>query len=286
METFERVLHALEGEEITRQKIPTTTGGAIEFERRTIGPGRWIRHAKCGRLDAINFLAIILVAVLGPDRWIPHAKRGLIGQFIMALAGDREPAARRIVGHWSEELRAATHSGEITARDPVTWLPLKALTDSWEWMISGDDAEKFVTSRGMEWTVASIIEYLDADHYYGTPRPAEAPAQTDTSPSSVPEKAVPEVTPQDGTEQGDTATTTADDAQKIDEWIVRAREIANVIWLRMLNICQKPSKEGIADEIASRLHKERLVTKTGKRISAAYVLRHALRNGWNPPQPD
>lgn len=84
---------------------------------------------------------------------------------------------------------------------------------------------------------------------------------------------------------GASVVTPADDKQ-IDAWIIRAREIADDIWLRELNVCKRPSKEGIAPEIARRLWAEGIVTKKGKRIEAAYVERFALRNGWTPPEPD
>ena len=94
----------------------------------------------------------------------------------------------------------------------------------------------------------------------------------DTAPSGTTKKAVPEVM--------------TDDDEQIDAWIIRAREIANDIWLRMLNICQRPTREGIAPEIARRLRESQFVTKTGKRIEAGYIVRSALGKGWAPPKPD
>lgn len=74
--------------------------------------------------------------------------------------------------------------------------------------------------------------------------------------------------------------------KKPDDWIIRAREIADDIWLRDLNVCKKPVKEKIAPEIARRLWSEKIVTKRNIRISTGYIERFALRNGWTPPRPD
>ncbi|MCM8623947.1 MAG: hypothetical protein NFW16_19980 [Candidatus Accumulibacter sp.] len=74
--------------------------------------------------------------------------------------------------------------------------------------------------------------------------------------------------------------------KKPDDWIIRAREIADDIWLRELNVCKKPSKEGIAPEIARRLWDEKIVTKRNIRISPGHIVRVALGNGWTPPRPD
>ncbi len=108
--------------------------------------------------------------------------------------------------------------------------------------------------------------------------PAESQWQTGT-----PHSGVIEVGPDDD-EQGDEPL--ANDAPKIDEWKVRAREIANEIWLRMLRLCKKPIKEEVAREIAGRLSRERVVTKNGKRIEAGYIVRFALGKGWTPPKPE
>lgn len=71
-----------------------------------------------------------------------------------------------------------------------------------------------------------------------------------------------------------------------DEWIIEARELANDIWLRILNLGKKPTKEGIAPEIARRLRKLGRQTKNGKPITPEYIVRAALGNGWKPPVPD
>ncbi|NMG17780.1 hypothetical protein [Aromatoleum bremense] len=75
-----------------------------------------------------------------------------------------------------------------------------------------------------------------------------------------------------------------------DPWIVRAREYAADIWLRELGNNKRPTKEGIAPEIAGRLWRGKMVTRRRARITADYIVSHALnpkRNGgWEPPLPD
>jgi len=78
----------------------------------------------------------------------------------------------------------------------------------------------------------------------------------------------------------------SDNAKQVDPWIIAAREIANEIWLRMLNLHQTPTKEGVAPEIAERLWIEKFVTKRRRRVKAGYIVRFALGKGWTPPTPD
>jgi len=62
VDLFEQVLHAIEGEE-TEGRIAYSADGQKSIQVRTFGPDRWAERAKMGRLDAINFLAVILFAV-------------------------------------------------------------------------------------------------------------------------------------------------------------------------------------------------------------------------------
>jgi len=129
------------------------------------------------------------------------------------------------------------------------------------------------------WAISKGMDMPDELRAMARPLPAreEAPRVPAESPeqpahSGATGKATPEVTPAD--------------AEQVDAWIITARELADDIWLRMLNVCNKPTKEGIAPEIARRLKAAGKVTKTGKDINAAYVVRFALGNGWRPPVPD
>lgn len=138
MDLFEQVLHAVEGEE-TEGRIAYSADGQKSIQVRTFGPDRWVERAKMGRLDAINFLAVILFAV----------------QDTFNLEQER-----RIVEEWAKIIRAAAMGGEMTPRDPVTLLPLKTLPDGWDWLVSLDDADTFVKAQGMGWSCTGIVEHL------------------------------------------------------------------------------------------------------------------------------
>lgn len=138
MELFNQVRHALEGEE-TEISIADSINGPVRVEIKTFGPDRWIEKAQLGRIDAINFLAIILFAV--------------------RLTFDPE-AERRIVNEWAAELRAAAKSGEITPRNLISLLPIRELPDDWDWLVSLEDADAFVKNRGMSWTCTEVIAHL------------------------------------------------------------------------------------------------------------------------------
>lgn len=138
MDLFEQVLHAIEGEE-TESRMAYSADGEKTIQVRTFGPDRWIERAEIGRLDAINFLAVILFAVRDTFN-LEHE--------------------RRIVEEWAKIIRAAAMAGEITPRNPVTLLPLQTLPDGWEWLVSIEDADKFVKARGMGWSCTGIVEHL------------------------------------------------------------------------------------------------------------------------------
>ena len=88
------------------------------------------------------------------------------------------------------------------------------------------------------------------------------------------------------TEQNPEGVGNEQESEGLDPWMLRAREHANNICLRDVALNKRVSKEGIAPEIAGRLHRDdKMVTKTGKRITVDYVVRFALM-GWMPPQPD
>ena len=138
MDLFEQVLHAIEGGEAESRTAFTATGEKAVCIR-TFGPDRWFEKAVLGRLDAINFLAVILFAVRDTFNL---------------------DAERRIVEDWATAIRAAAEIGEIVPRDQITLLPLHTLPDGWEWLVSIDDADSFVKARGMGWSCSSIVEHL------------------------------------------------------------------------------------------------------------------------------
>jgi len=112
VDLFEQVLHAIEGEE-TEGRIAYSACGQKSIQVRTFGPDRWFEKAALGRLDAINFLAVILFAVRDTFNL---------------------DAERRIVEDWATAIRAAAEIGEIVPRDQITLLPLHTLPDGWGWL--------------------------------------------------------------------------------------------------------------------------------------------------------
>lgn len=159
---FLQVLHALEGEETHRCRV-LTADGVQDVSFDSFGPDRWIERAKLGRIDAIPLLAIILHTTMEkPNR----------------------AAERRIVEGWAARIRQAVEAGELTARDPVTLLPLGTLPDGWGWCVSVGDADAFVQGLGMAWTCSGIVaeiaeectdpDTLAIEHLFS--RPAEQPA--------------------------------------------------------------------------------------------------------------
>jgi len=138
VDLFEQVLHAIEGEE-TEGRIAYSADGQKSIQVRTFGPDRWAERAKMGRLDAINFLAVILFAVRDTFNL---------------------DAERRIVEDWATAIRAAAEIGEIVPRDQLSLLPLHTLPDGWGWLVSIEDADSFVKARGMGWSCSSIVEHL------------------------------------------------------------------------------------------------------------------------------
>lgn len=144
---FDTVLHALEGE-----------------ERGTFCPDIWIERVHVrGRMSAIECLALVLFAVREDF--------------------DRE-VERHIVDRWADELRKAASTGEIQARDPRSLLPLDAPPAGWDWFVSLDDADKFVTTRGMGWTCSE-----QAAHIYAQSPLAPALLPPATATPTIPEKA-------------------------------------------------------------------------------------------------
>lgn len=159
---FLQTLQALEGVETHRRRV-LTADGVQDVSFDSFGPDRWVERAKLGRIDAIPLLAIIL-----------HATRD---EFNIA-------AERRIVEGWAARIRQAVEGGELTARDPVTLLPLDTLPDGWGWCVSVGDADAFVQGLGMAWTCSGIVarmaeecaglDTLAIEHL--SSRPAEQPA--------------------------------------------------------------------------------------------------------------
>lgn len=74
--------------------------------------------------------------------------------------------------------------------------------------------------------------------------------------------------------------------KEVEPWKRIACEYANAIYQRELALGKRFAKERAAEEIAGRLRRDdKLVTKTGKPITADYVVRTALSD-WKPPELD
>lgn len=104
-------------------------------------PGEWSARAiERGSVSAVECLALVLFAV----------------RVTFNLADER-----RIVDAWAKELRKAAAGDEIRARDPVTLLQLSEAPQNWDWIVALDDADCFVTSRGMGFSCSERARHID-----------------------------------------------------------------------------------------------------------------------------
>jgi len=133
---FERVRHHLDGAEVENRNYRNSTGG-VSYPISSFGPVRWIRAVAGGRISAIDLLAMILFAVRGPK------------------SNDEE-----IVRAWSAELDQAVYIGAVKPRDPTTSLRITRVAQGWDWLVTPDEAEMFLASRGVAWSFANVIEDL------------------------------------------------------------------------------------------------------------------------------
>ena len=75
-------------------------------------------------------------------------------------------------------------------------------------------------------------------------------------------------------------------SSSVDEfWKTKAKEHADVIWLRERSNGKKPTREAISREIEGKLKREGVVSATGKPISSTNILRNALAD-WVVPIVD
>jgi hypothetical protein len=158
-EVYERVQHALEGEEIFRQKLHLADGTERIVEAKTFGPQRWIKRVHERRIvTPTELLAVILFAL-----WDFR---------------DTSQDDLKIISGWLRALDGAIERGDIRPRDRDSLLPTPA-ADSFEWVLSLDDADAFVAAQGMGWTCTEIAAHL-FNEFFPEP-PVEA-----TEPSDVP----------------------------------------------------------------------------------------------------
>lgn len=247
MDIFEKVLHALEGEDRIRE---TWCGadGVRTLERRTFGPDAWIENASHGRLEAINALAVILFAVRDS----------------FDLDAERE-----IVEGWARELRTAADAGEITPRNPTTLLPLRAPPDGWDWLVSMDDLDALVKARGMGWSCTDVVSHLFSEcrkagesWHEESGKLAARYWLSGYEPEAIKQPSNPAQTDQ-GTPS---------------DWKAEARTIADEIDATDAKAGAYDSVKGMADRVAQRMS-ERGISGPRGPVSGATVLRDALQGG-------
>lgn len=144
MDLRDKAVHLLEGEDVFERQCVSCVYQPVDehphsVEWRVRPIGELIRRGEKGRLTALDCIALILFAVR--ESFAPEDER-------------------QIVESWGAELRAAAASGEVVARHPVTWLPLRELPESWDWLVALEEADAFVKARGMGWTCAGIVEHI------------------------------------------------------------------------------------------------------------------------------
>jgi hypothetical protein len=166
---FEQVLHALKGEEVSRQTWHRADGTERTVEVKTFGPQRWIRRVhERGILTPVQLLAIILFSLW--DFKDPQQDDG------------------KIVSDWYRELNDAIDGGAIEPRDRNSLLPV-ANAKGTDWVLSLEEADAFVATRGMAWTCAEIAAHLFNEFFPDSPSLRATNAGTLTE--ALPAKAGP-----------------------------------------------------------------------------------------------
>jgi hypothetical protein len=251
VDLFEQVLHAIDGNE-TESRMAYTRDGEIPIQVRTFGPDRWIERAEIGRLDAINFLAIILFAVRDTFN-LEHE--------------------RLIVEEWAKIIRAAAMAGEITPRNPVTLLPLQTLPDGWDWLVSLDDADTFVKTQGMGWSCTERVKHLATQSTPPSIALMEQNPQLFTSKNdSAPSPAASSGTPETAEPPAHKATPAS--------WIEDVRAIALEYIAKHKAKDQFPSQSDVCGYIGKMAREKKIYGPQGKPVSQSYIQRNAIQGDW------
>jgi hypothetical protein len=171
MDLRDQAVHLIEGEDVIEHQCVSCTSFPDDerphiVQRRVFPIDGLIERGRRGRLTALDCVALILFAV--------------------RETFDSE-AERQIVASWGAELRAAAQSGEITARNPVTLLPLPELSDRWDWLCTIEEADAFVKARGMGWTCTEILEHIAKEWGHAVPRPEPEPSPPVPAETSAPD---------------------------------------------------------------------------------------------------
>lgn len=151
-ELFKRVLHHLEGEEVTQHEAWFSGDDKPRTVTvKTCGTERWIRRVHERQvLTAFDAIALIHCAVV---------------DYFDFPTEEQEQA---LVEGWALELIKSAQTKEVTARDPFTFLPFGGDLEPLEWGLSMSDADLFITARGMKWTFSETAKRI-YNQEFGTP---------------------------------------------------------------------------------------------------------------------
>lgn len=236
MELFARVIQAVEGEDPPRTW--QTTRGPVVVRRASFVD--WTHRIERTRtLTALECVALV---------------NSVVGNFNMA-------EERRIVDAWSKALLHAAKSGAVKPRDPVTLLPIEEVPEDWAaWGVSLADADKFVASMGMTWTMTEIVEHMVEEANEAVAREYElVSGGNEGVPKPKPEPVTPSSKP---------------------DWKQIARGYATEAWDARRK-GSNPSKESLAETVRKRLEAEGIQGMRGP-LTKENIVREAL-NIWNKP---
>lgn len=140
-----------------------------------------------GAPDGAISLEQVNQAFFGARFWISRARirQAVTPVELLALVieyhhhGDKN----KFVTDWYQALRAAVSAGSIAARDVDSLIPLSSLPAGDEWLVTVHDAEQFIRSIGLGWSVTKAIEHVFAECFPPAPEPQA------TTPSPAPEVA-------------------------------------------------------------------------------------------------
>ena len=135
----------------------------------------WLPSTKRGAIGAVPFLAVILWAVSDED-----SEKKTDTQIVDAWARQMVDATARRVAVLGG--RGSTRA--VIPHDPVTFLELPTLPLDWNWLLSIDDADSFLESKGMGFSCSGVLACWH-EHVYPEPH---APAGNEAGALWTPER--------------------------------------------------------------------------------------------------
>jgi hypothetical protein len=249
-ELLKRVLHHLEGEEVTQHEAWFSGDDKPRTVTvKTCGTERWIRRVHERQvLTAFDAIALIHMAVV---------------DYFDFPSEEQEQA---LVDGWALELIKSAQAKEFIARDPFTFLPFGGDFESLEWGLLMSDADSFLAARDMKWTFSELAQRVYDEEFRkpanqllkaGDGQAAAEPVQTDSRPANDKKKKLP--------------------------WEILCEEQRDDVYLAQIASGKAAPKDWVAQELAGRCKVKGYVTKHGKPVLAKYIERHAL-NGWKLPE--